>query len=69
MKKSTQVMVISGGFVGALAGFYLPVPTIEHLYIVTDEISEMIKRGSKHPHVMDPACESYLLQEGLGLCI
>ena len=62
-------MVNSGGFVGAMAGFYLPVHTIEHLYIVTDEISEMIKRESEHPHVMDPACESYLLQEGLSLCM
>jgi dimethylglycine dehydrogenase len=36
-----------------------PVPLIE----------EMMADGREHPHVMDPAGESYLRQEGRGLCI
>lgn len=58
--------------VGAMAGVYLPLHPMEHQYIVTDEvplIKEMMADGREHPHVMDPAGESYLRQEGKGLCI
>ncbi|MCV2892115.1 GcvT family protein [Lentibacter sp. XHP0401] len=58
--------------VGALAGVYFPLHPMEHQYIVTDEvplIKEMMADGKEHPHVMDPAGESYLRQEGKGLCI
>ncbi len=55
--------------VGAMAGIYLPLHPMEHQYIVTDEIAEIYDRGEEHPHVMDPAGESYLRQEGRGLCI
>jgi dimethylglycine dehydrogenase len=55
--------------VGAMAGVYLPLHPMEHQYIVTDEIAEIYERDSEHPHVMDPAGESYLRQEGRGLCI
>ena len=58
--------------VGALAGVYFPLHPMEHQYIVTDEvplIREMMADGIEHPHVMDPAGESYLRQEGKGLCI
>lgn len=55
--------------VGAMAGVYLPLHPMEHQYIVTDEIAEIYDRGTEHPHVMDPAGESYLRQEGRGLCI
>ncbi|MET4102044.1 dimethylglycine dehydrogenase [Roseovarius sp. MBR-78] len=58
--------------VGAMAGVYLPLHPMEHQYIVTDEVPEvaaMIDAGGEHPHVMDPAGESYLRQEGRGLCI
>ena len=55
--------------VGAMAGVYLPLHPMEHQYIVTDEIPEIYNRDSEHPHVMDPAGESYLRQEGRGLCI
>ena len=55
--------------VGAMAGVYLPLHPMEHQYIVTDDISEIYERDSEHPHVMDPAGESYLRQEGRGLCI
>ncbi|GGB08092.1 GcvT family protein [Allosediminivita pacifica] len=55
--------------VGAMAGVYLPLHPMEHQYIVTDETPEIYERDSEHPHVMDPAGESYLRQEGRGLCI
>ncbi|GLP85142.1 GcvT family protein [Tritonibacter mobilis] len=58
--------------VGAMAGIYFPLHPMEHQYIVTDEvpmIAEIIAGGGEHPHVMDPAGESYLRQEGRGLCI
>ncbi|KPP87636.1 MAG: dimethylglycine dehydrogenase [Rhodobacteraceae bacterium HLUCCO07] len=58
--------------VGAMAGVYFPLHPMEHQYIVTEEvpeIAEIIDAGGEHPHVMDPAGESYLRQEGRGLCI
>ena len=55
--------------VGAMAGIYFPLHPMEHQYIVTDDIPEIYEMGREHPHVMDPAGESYLRQEGRGLCI
>ncbi|MGG7646268.1 GcvT family protein [Rhodovulum sp. YNF3179] len=55
--------------VGRLAGIYLPLHPMEHQYLVTDDIPEIYERDAEHPHVMDPGGESYLRQEGRGLCI
>ena len=55
--------------VAAMAGVYLPLHPMEHQYLVTDDLPEIYERDSEHPHVMDPAGESYLRQEGRGLCI
>ncbi|MDF1718498.1 MAG: FAD-dependent oxidoreductase [Antarcticimicrobium sp.] len=55
--------------VGAMAGIYFPLHPMEHQYIVTDDIAQIYERDKEHPHVMDPAGESYLRQEGRGLCI
>ncbi|MEM9851738.1 MAG: FAD-binding oxidoreductase, partial [Pseudomonadota bacterium] len=58
--------------VAAMAGAYLPLHPMEHQYLVTDEvplIADIIAGGGEHPHVMDPSGESYLRQEGRGLCI
>ncbi len=55
--------------VGAMAGIYFPLHPMEHQYIVTDDVPEIYERDEEHPHVMDPAGESYLRQEGRGLCI
>ncbi|MAY88467.1 MAG: glycine cleavage system protein T [Pseudooceanicola sp.] len=58
--------------VGAMAGLYFPLHPMEHQYVVTDEVPEIVEimaGGGEHPHVMDPAGESYLRQEGRGLCI
>ncbi|MGB3177705.1 MAG: FAD-dependent oxidoreductase [Albidovulum sp.] len=58
--------------VGAMAGVYLPLLPMAHQYLVTDDIPEIVdilKSGREFPHVMDPGGESYLRQEGRGLCI
>ncbi len=55
--------------VAALAGVYLPLHPMEHQYIVTEDTPEIYERDIEHPHVMDPGGESYLRQEGRGLCI
>ncbi|MFX0541296.1 GcvT family protein [Roseovarius sp. S4756] len=69
----TEHVVNAGGLwareVGAMAGIYLPLHPMEHQYIVTDDVPEIVERIEEHPHVMDPAGESYLRQEGRGLCI
>lgn len=72
----TEHVVNAGGLwareVGVMAGVYLPLHPMEHQYLVTDDvplIKEMMAEGKEHPHVMDPSGESYLRQEGNGLCI
>ncbi|SPH17862.1 4-methylaminobutanoate oxidase (formaldehyde-forming) [Defluviimonas aquaemixtae] len=58
--------------VGAMAGVYLPLLPMAHQYLVTDDIPEIVAirdSGREFPHVMDPGGESYLRQEGRGLCI
>ena len=55
--------------VAAMAGCYLPLHPMEHQYLVTEDLPEIYERDSEHPHVMDPGGESYLRQEGRGLCI
>ena len=55
--------------VGAMAGVYLPLVPMAHQYLVTDDSPEIFERGAEFPLVMDPGGESYLRQEGRGLCI
>ncbi len=55
--------------VAAMAGLYLPLLPMEHQYLVTEDLPEIYERAAEHPHVMDPGGESYLRQEGRGLCI
>ena len=55
--------------IGAMAGVYFPLHPMEHQYLVTDDLPEIYERGTEHPHVIDPGGESYLRQEGRGLCI
>ncbi|MEQ9242998.1 GcvT family protein [Roseovarius indicus] len=73
---NAEHVVNAGGLwareVAAMSGVYLPLHPMEHQYVVTEEvpeIAEIIDSGGEHPHVMDPAGESYLRQEGRGLCI
>ncbi len=66
-------LVNAGGLwareVGAMAGIYLPLHPMEHQYLVTEDTPEVFERDSELPHVMDPGGESYLRQEGRGICI
>jgi len=55
--------------VGRMAGLELPLHPMEHQYLVTDPIPEVIGHDTELPHVMDPQGESYLRQEGQGLVI
>ncbi|MFD0981312.1 GcvT family protein [Tropicimonas aquimaris] len=53
----------------AMAGVYLPLLPMAHQYIVTDDIPEIYNRDGEFPHIIDPGGESYMRQEGRGLCI
>nr|HPE61727.1 FAD-dependent oxidoreductase [Thiolinea sp.] len=55
--------------VGHMVGIHLPLHPMEHQYLVTDDLPAVYNHGSELPHVMDPAGESYLRQEGRGLVI
>ncbi|VAW16374.1 Sarcosine dehydrogenase [hydrothermal vent metagenome] len=55
--------------VGAMAGVYLPLHAMEHQYLITEDLEEVFERDTELPHAMDPGGESYLRQEGRGLCI
>ena len=55
--------------VAAMAGHYVPLHPMEHHYLITDDIPEIYERDTEHPHVVDPGGESYLRQEGRGICI
>ncbi|WP_068111495.1 GcvT family protein [Tropicimonas marinistellae] len=55
--------------VAAMAGVYLPLLPMAHQYIVTDDIPEIYNRDKEFPHIIDPGGESYMRQEGRGLCI
>ena len=55
--------------VGQMAGIYLPLHPMEHQYLVTDDLPEFADAETEYPHVVDPAGENYLRQEGRGLCI
>jgi len=55
--------------VGQMAGVYLPLHPMEHQYLATEKIDEVVNHHTELPHVMDPEGESYLRQEGQGLVI
>ncbi len=55
--------------VAAMAGVYLPLHPMEHQYLVTDDLPEIYERERELVHIMDPAGETYLRQEGRGLVL
>jgi dimethylglycine dehydrogenase len=55
--------------VGEMVGITIPCHPMEHQYLVTEDIPEVYERDEELPHVMDPAGESYLRQEGRGLVL
>jgi dimethylglycine dehydrogenase len=58
-----------GREVAKMAGFELPLMTMEHQYFVTEEIPEVKAAGRRLPSVADRDGEYYLRQEGLGLLV
>ncbi len=58
-----------GREVAKLAGFELPLMTMEHQYFVTETIDEVAALGRRLPSVADRDGEYYLRQEGQGLLV
>jgi dimethylglycine dehydrogenase len=59
--------------VGRMVGLELPVLAMEHMYLVTDDIPEVVaynqSTGKEIGHVIDFGAESYLRQEGKGMVL
>jgi len=59
-----------GGEVAAMIGEYLPIVTLSHQYLVTEDIPALIARGAARlPLVRDPDVSYYLRQERHGLLL
>ena len=59
-----------GGEVAAMVGEYLPIVTLSHQYMVTEDIPELVARGAERlPLVRDPDVSYYLRQERQGLIL
>jgi dimethylglycine dehydrogenase len=53
-----------GGEVAAMVGAYLPIVTLSHQYLVTEDIPELVARGAlRLPLLRDPDVSYYLRQE------
>ncbi len=72
-----EVVINAGGLwareVGRMVGIELPVLAMEHHYLITEEIPEIVaynkERGKEMPHAIDFAAELYSRQEGRGMVI
>ncbi|HXY97791.1 MAG TPA: FAD-dependent oxidoreductase, partial [Steroidobacteraceae bacterium] len=59
-----------GGEVAAMIGDYLPIVTLSHQYLVTEDIPALVARGlARLPLVRDPDVSYYLRQERHGLLL
>lgn len=59
-----------GGEVAAMVGQYLPIVTLSHQYLVTEDIPELVARGAARlPLLRDPDVSYYLRQERQGLLL
>jgi dimethylglycine dehydrogenase len=59
-----------GGEVAAMVGVYLPIVTLSHQYLVTEDIPELVARGAARlPLLRDPDVSYYLRQERQGLIL
>jgi dimethylglycine dehydrogenase len=59
-----------GGEVAAMVGEYLPIVTLSHQYLVTEDIPELVARGAARlPLVRDPDVSYYMRQERQGLIL
>jgi dimethylglycine dehydrogenase len=59
--------------VGRMVGLELPVLAMEHMYLVTDEMPEVVaynkERGHELPHIIDFRSEIYMRQERSGMVL
>ena len=59
-----------GGEVAAMIGEYLPIVTLSHQYLVTEDIPALVARGAARlPLLRDPDASYYLRQERHGLLL
>ena len=59
-----------GGEVAAMIGEYLPIVTLSHQYLLTEDIPALVERGdARVPLVRDPDVSYYLRQERHGLLL
>ncbi len=59
-----------GGEVAAMVGQYLPMVTLSHQYLITEDIPELVARGTDRlPLLRDPDVSYYLRQERHGLIL
>ena len=74
---NAEHVVNAGGLwareVGRMVGIELPVLAMEHMYLVTDDMPEVVEfnraRGHELPHAIDFKAEIYLRQEHNGLVL
>ena len=74
---NAEHVVNAGGLwareVGRMVGIELPVLAMEHMYLVTDEMPEVVafnrERGHELPHAIDFKAEIYMRQERSGLVL
>jgi dimethylglycine dehydrogenase len=74
---NTEHVVNAGGLwareVGRMVGLELPVLAMEHMYLVTDEMPEVVafnkERGHELPHAIDFKAEIYMRQERSGMVL
>ncbi len=68
-----EIVVNAGGLwareVGRLVGLELPVLAMEHHYLVTEDLPEIVARREELPHAIDFEAEIYTRQEGKGLLL
>ena len=73
----TEYVINCGGLwareIGRMVGIELPVLAMEHMYLVTDEMKEVVdfnkERGHELPHIIDFKSEVYMRQERSGLVL
>ncbi len=74
---NAEHVVNAGGLwareVGRMVGLELPVLAMEHMYLVTDEMPEVVaynkERGHELPHAIDFKAEIYMRQERTGMVL
>ena len=74
---NTEHVVNAGGLwareLGRMVGLELPVLAMEHMYLVTDEMPEVVafnkERGHELPHAIDFKAEIYMRQERSGMVL